>query len=109
MLVVTLRPARVRGVMRVGMMGVRSREASYEVKAMSSRALRRHHEERIKRRVAGYYGGYARGKPCRLGKLAHARKLCSCWMCGNPRRYLGEPTLQERRAAAAAPIIASAI
>ncbi|WP_169980233.1 hypothetical protein [Tautonia rosea] len=24
---------------------------------------------------------------------------CSCWMCGNPRRWLGERTLQERRAA----------
>ncbi|QDV38599.1 hypothetical protein [Tautonia plasticadhaerens] len=22
---------------------------------------------------------------------------CSCWMCGNPRRHLGEPTIQERR------------
>lgn len=25
------------------------------------------------------------------------RKPCSCWMCGNPRRHLGEVTLQERR------------
>ena len=24
-------------------------------------------------------------------------KLCSCPMCGNPRKYLGELTLQERR------------
>lgn len=23
---------------------------------------------------------------------------CSCWMCGNPRRFRGERTLQERRA-----------
>ncbi len=23
---------------------------------------------------------------------------CSCWMCGNPRRYFGERSLQERRA-----------
>ncbi len=23
---------------------------------------------------------------------------CSCWMCGNPRKFLGERTLQERRA-----------
>jgi hypothetical protein len=66
---------------------------------MSTRALRRHHEERMKRRVTGYYGGYARQDPRHIGKIAHARKLCSCWMCGNPRR-LGERTLQERRAAA---------
>ncbi len=23
--------------------------------------------------------------------------VCSCWMCGNPRRYEGELTVQERR------------
>jgi hypothetical protein len=22
---------------------------------------------------------------------------CSCWMCGNPRKYRGEPTIQERK------------
>jgi hypothetical protein len=69
---------------------------------MSTRAVRRHHEQRMKRRVADYYGGYAQGEPRALGKLAHARQLCSCWMCGNPRRYLRERTLQERRADAAA-------
>ena len=25
------------------------------------------------------------------------RKKCSCWMCGNPRRHMGEKTIQERR------------
>ena len=29
---------------------------------------------------------------------ANHLKVCSCWMCGNPRRHLGEVTLQERRA-----------
>ena len=24
-------------------------------------------------------------------------KLCSCWMCGNPRKYLKELALQERK------------
>ena len=66
---------------------------------MPSRSLRRHHEQRVKRRVAAYYGGYARRDPRHIGKIAHARQLCSCWMCGNPRRRLGEPTLQELRAA----------
>ena len=27
------------------------------------------------------------------------RKPCSCYMCGNPRKYYGDVTLQERRAA----------
>ena len=79
------------------------------MKVLSPRAVRRHHEQRVKRRVSRYYGGYAHGQPRHLGKLAHARRPCSCWMCGNPRRYCGEPTLQERRAAAAAWTEASAI
>ena len=66
---------------------------------MRARAIRRHHEQRIKRRVRRYYGGYAAELPRHLGRIAHSRQRCSCWMCGNPRRYLGEPTLQERRAA----------
>jgi hypothetical protein len=24
-------------------------------------------------------------------------KKCSCWMCGNPRKYEGRSTVQERR------------
>ena len=64
---------------------------------MQSRALRRHHEHRIKQRVRDYYGGYAHHRPRSIGKLAHARQLCSCVMCGNPRRHLGEATMQERR------------
>jgi hypothetical protein len=44
-----------------------------------------------------YYGGYARGDARQIGRLAHARQLCSCWMCGNPRRWSREQSLQERR------------
>jgi hypothetical protein len=66
---------------------------------MRSKSYRRHHEERIKRLVQTYYGGYARGDHRATGRLAHARTPCSCWMCGNARRYFKEPTLQERRAA----------
>lgn len=29
-------------------------------------------------------------------------KVCSCWMCGNPRRHLNALPLQEQRAALAA-------
>jgi hypothetical protein len=50
----------------------------------------------MKRRVQKYYGGVHRDDPRRIGQMARARKLCSCWMCGNPRRYFGEPTLSER-------------
>lgn len=62
-----------------------------------SRALRRHHEKRIKLQVQTYYGGGHRNDPRRIGQLANSRKLCSCSMCGNPRRYFNEPTLREKR------------
>jgi len=56
----------------------------------------------VKKRVCNYYGGYARDNPRHIGKIAHARRLCSCNLCGNPRRYFGERTLQERRSGIAA-------
>jgi len=62
-----------------------------------SRAWRRHQEARVKQRVRNYYGGYARENPRALGRLARTRQPCSCWMCGNPRVYLREQSLQERR------------
>jgi hypothetical protein len=64
-----------------------------------SRSVRRHHERRLKSRTRAYFSGIARHNPRVAGKLAHCRTPCSCWMCGNPRRYSGEVTLQERRAA----------
>lgn len=70
---------------------------------MRDRALRRHHEARVKRRVAVYYGGYAAHDPKHRGRLAATRTPCSCWMCGNPRHYAGELTVQERRVASDVP------
>lgn len=61
------------------------------------RARRRQDLERIKRRVACYYGGYAAGNPRLVGKLAQTRVPCSGPCCGNPRRYFGELTRQELR------------
>ncbi len=53
---------------------------------------------RWKKRVRSYYGGVHSDEPRRIGWLSSTRTPCSCWMCGNPRRYRGEVTLQERRA-----------
>lgn len=53
------------------------------------RAERRQHRERLKNRRAGYASA-------RTGRNVDTPKPCSCWMCGNPRRHLGEPSLQER-------------
>lgn len=64
------------------------------------RSERRHRTWRIK---AKYYRRLRRDEwwqptEKEAGRFANHGKACSCWMCGNPRKYLGEPTLQERRA-----------
>lgn len=66
-----------------------------------SRANRRHHIARIKARCrmrSTLLAVPARVTARHVGMLAMTRVPCSCWMCGNPRRYLGERTVQERRA-----------
>jgi hypothetical protein len=54
-----------------------------------------------------YYGGYAkklapRARARVYGIHARTPKVCSCWMCGNPRRYWGSGewrlTVQEIKA-----------
>lgn len=67
---------------------------------MRGRAVRRHHEHRLKVKVRDYYAAYARRNARALGKLAQTRAPCSCAMCGNPRRW-GELSLAERRRDAA--------
>jgi hypothetical protein len=39
------------------------------------------------------------------GRLSKNNTVCSCWMCGNPRKYLGEATVQEKKFREAWPII----
>ena len=29
--------------------------------------------------------------------MSDTPKLCSCWMCGNPRKWFNEKTIQERK------------
>ena len=60
-----------------------------------NRFWRRAQRRRIKRRALDI--ARATGRPIRWTiKNADNIKSCSCWMCGNPRRYFGEQTLQER-------------
>jgi len=59
------------------------------------RAFRIHHRERLKKKRASYYGGWAGSSPHRLGMVVTTPTLCSCWMCGNPRKYFGQRTRQE--------------
>jgi hypothetical protein len=59
-----------------------------------SRALRRHHAARLKRARRFYSGLDNLADPRRYGMVLHTPALCSCWMCGNSRRYTG-PTRAE--------------
>jgi len=71
---------------------------------MSGRAERRHHIERLKKKRRYYWYGYnLNGKPMdkdkrRLGMVVDTPTPCSCHMCGNPRKYWKEKTLQEKKA-----------
>lgn len=87
------------------------------------RALRRHHIERIKKKIKSknYHGGFWKSKyksysvdrkngiynavewteedrEAVVSKICSAKKMCSCEGCGNPRKHFDEKTLQERKA-----------
>lgn len=53
------------------------------------KAERRHHTARVKAKRSQYNG---HGKA-----MAETPAVCSCWMCGNPRKHFGALTIQERR------------
>jgi sensor c-di-GMP phosphodiesterase-like protein len=60
------------------------------------RAIRRRHRERmILRRKSRVDMGRWHVK--NFGYLAKNNTVCSCWMCGNPRKFFGEVTAQERK------------
>ncbi len=61
-----------------------------------NRAIRRHHDSRLKRKRSRYWGGNANASKRRLGIVLHTPKVCSCWLCGNGRKHFGL-TIQERR------------
>jgi hypothetical protein len=65
------------------------------------RALRRHHRQRmIRHAMRSLVLSYEEDEQLRrvqaLGWYNHLKK-CSCYMCGNPRKFEGRPPLQERR------------
>lgn len=57
-------------------------------------AYRRAHVARLKH-VRKFYWAAWQKTAKQLGKIVHTPALCSCYMCGNPRRYDKERTIQE--------------
>jgi len=69
-----------------------------------TRAERRHHHKRMLDKVRNFtYLKYMKDNFTQeeyekyINKLVENRKSCSCWMCGNPRKYTKEKTLQEKK------------
>jgi len=64
---------------------------------MKSRALRRYQRIRLLRRRRHYWGhGTVAWSELVPPSIVDTPKRCSCWMCGNPRRYQKHPlTIQE--------------
>lgn len=63
------------------------------------RARRRRESRRMKRHAVEVYSRYSirHDDPARQTKIADHLTTCSGPCCGNPRRWFGEPTMQERR------------
>jgi hypothetical protein len=64
-----------------------------------SKAQRLHDRARLKAKRR-YHWGFDHAQPewaDRLSALVDTPTPCSCYSCGNPRKYFGEPTMQERR------------
>ena len=69
---------------------------------MRSRSERRHHRQRIRNKVKDYESiRWRKHNPKNYEHNVHllteTRKLCSCHMCGNPRKHWNEKTMQERK------------
>lgn len=61
------------------------------------RSVRRHHAGRLKKSRRHHWGRDISGEAKRLGQAVDTPTPCSCYMCGNPRKYFNEKTVQERR------------
>ena len=64
---------------------------------MKGLAIRRHHKARLKKKRQRYWN-QEQMPPNILGILMETPCMCSCPMCGNPRRHFGLKTRQEIRA-----------
>lgn len=66
------------------------------MEANMKRSLRRHHYNRLKRLRKKKWGYWDWHMPDKLaGFYANTACVCSCWMCGNPRRKFRAITRQE--------------
>ena len=67
---------------------------------VSKRAVRRHDRNRVILERMRRRHWHVKSP----GRLSKNNTVCSCWMCGNPRKYFGKMTIQEKKASQAWPI-----
>jgi hypothetical protein len=61
-----------------------------------NRAVRRHHAKRLKKNRQRYWSwDKDLMTPRLLGIVLHTPKVCSCGMCGNPRKWSQQRSIQE--------------
>ena len=65
---------------------------------MRLKAIRRHHEQRIKKKRSKYFNCWNPDDPVLVGIISKTPKPCSCYSCGNPRKHFKIKTYQERKA-----------
>jgi hypothetical protein len=63
----------------------------------TKRAERRHHVERLKHNRRFHWGQDLSLRPKAWAQAVDTPTPCSCYACGNARRWWGEETIQERR------------
>jgi hypothetical protein len=64
------------------------------------RALRRHHRQRMIQRalyISVLWGIDEADRREWATRFHDNIRACSCWRCGNPRKYYGQVTVQEQR------------
>ncbi len=65
---------------------------------MRNKAWRRKQEFRKKKKVVReYYNWWGDWDPKSVGRKSHTPCGCSCSMCGNPRKYFNDDTMQEKK------------
>ena len=65
---------------------------------MRTRDYRRNQEEKKKKKVVKHdWFSWFAPTPTLIGLKAHTPKNCSCYMCGNPRKFFNEKTFQEKK------------
>ena len=63
----------------------------------SKRAIRRHHYQRLKKKRINNICWLHNLSYREVGIYINTPKVCSCWMCGNPRKHFNEKTFQEKK------------